>query len=538
MTNRPSPTQSILSSRDAGSEMIPSRWLQRGLFDHAAHRNVDLPDIATSRLPQRSSPRELPEDQQKVMIAGIDSCTACHRSEELAETSGARGRRDGGDDRAGSRLGHPIVAHFVIAITRRMRKASACPTAAILRYRGRGRDEFRSIVIGDASLLRNHLLAVGAQLKRGSRRNAFVGKRQISRRQRSRLGERPVPRRPVTAVSKAEAPLGIMRCPLGWPVTHMPEPDVCCGTRTLAKSSSDWRPGLRVIGRPMTTCCELAASVATPVPRRRIARRPGTQATGTQATGTLDERLLTQGVHCESCHGSAEKWLEPHLRSIGAAQRFDPATGMRDTESIVGRAATCVRCHVGSRSEDGMIRDMNHDLIAAGHPALRFDLLIYNDNLPKHWDGRKRSGAASSRIGGSCSSSRPRDEPVAAGIVGLGACRDHLQDRSAAPWPELSDYDCFACHQSLSMQEYLLPPRGNGQMKSPLHVSDGLPVWNSWHTVGNELEIRGNRRALEILSPHRSDPAQIAPLAKQIAERFREKASRAIGLLLTKSTAI
>ena len=262
----------------------------------------------------------------------------------------------------------------------------------------------------------------------------------------------------------------------------------------------------------------------------------GTQATGTQATGTLDERLLTQGVHCESCHGSAEKWLEPHLSiDWDGSKRFDPAMGMRDTESIAGRAATCVRCHVGSRTEDGIIRDMNHDLIAAGHPALRFDLLIYNDNLPKHW-------AADSEVEQRFTESAVRVRQVGRAVNAMAAAtlaseraRDHLQDRSAAPWPELSDYDCFACHQSLSINEYLLPPRGNGQMKSPLHVSDGLPVWNSWHTVNNELEIRGNRRALETLSPHRSDPAQIAQLAQQIADRFREKVSQRSVPSLTES---
>lgn len=74
--------QSILSSRDAGSEMIPSRWLQRGLFDHAAHRNVACQYCHAAAYPN-DQPSGTAVDQQKVMIAGIVSCTACHRSEEL-----------------------------------------------------------------------------------------------------------------------------------------------------------------------------------------------------------------------------------------------------------------------------------------------------------------------------------------------------------------------------------------------------------------------------------------------------------------------
>ncbi len=93
----------------------------------------------------------------------------------------------------------------------------------------------------------------------------------------------------------------------------------------------------------------------------------------------LPTQLITDGVSCKSCHGTAERWLTEHTKlSWQGPMRFEQATGMRDTESIVGRSETCVRCHVGSRSSDGLVRDMNHDLIAAGHPALRFDLWIYN----------------------------------------------------------------------------------------------------------------------------------------------------------------
>ena len=171
-----------------------------------------------------------------------------------------------------------------------------------------------------------------------------------------------------------------------------------------------------------------------------------------------------------------------------------------------------------------MVRDMNHDLIAAGHPALRFDLLLYNENLPKHWNAQNESERRFSR-----SAIRVRQvgraiNLVAAASLASERANDHLADHSAAPWPEFSDYDCFACHQSLSMREYQLPRRADGGRKTPLHVSEGLPVWNSWHTVGNELEMRETRRALEVLSPPRSDPAKIAPLAKQIAERFLGKA--------------
>ena len=202
-------------------------------------------------------------------------------------------------------------------------------------------------------------------------------------------------------------------------------------------------------------------------------------------TGLLDEATLHEGVSCEACHGAASKWQERHvLEAWKGPRRFEPQTGMIDTESVIGRAKSCVRCHVGSRSADGRTRDMNHDLIAAGHPALRFDLLIYSENLPVHWDVNadtevkfNESPIRTRSVGRSVSLA------AAAALSGERAS-EHLKD-STVPWPELADYDCFACHQSLSIAEFKLPP--SDRSKSPLRVSLGLPVWNTWYTTNRCL---------------------------------------------------
>lgn len=250
-----------------------------------------------------------------------------------------------------------------------------------------------------------------------------------------------------------------------------------------------------------------------------------------EKTGLLDGAVLAAGVSCESCHGAAENWLDKHLEADFAGPKpfverevgkeFEP---MNDTVTVVGRAETCVRCHVGSRTTDGLTRDMNHDLIAAGHPALRFDLLIYNENLPKHWgtqrDDEKRFNESAVRIR---NVGRAINLAAAASLASQRASA-HVSDHNSVPWPELADYDCFACHQSLSIREYRLPPTDKNGNKSPLHVSDGLPVWNAWHTV-NQLDMRENRRALETLSPHKSDPENIARLGKQLAAKYRKVAA-------------
>lgn len=235
-------------------------------------------------------------------------------------------------------------------------------------------------------------------------------------------------------------------------------------------------------------------------------------------SGLLDDAILAAGVACESCHGPAGNWLQPHLQmDWSGPQRFDSSSGMIDTESIMGRAESCVRCHIGSRAADGMIRDLNHDLIAAGHPALRFDLLIYHENLPQHWAG---DSPVERRFNESAVRLRKVGRAInlaAAASLAAERARDHLKD-PVVPWPELADYDCFACHQSLSIEEFQLPP--TAKPKSPLHVSNGLPIWNAWHTL-NQLDLESKRSTLEALSPHRSDPSRIAAQGEQLAVRYR-----------------
>lgn len=205
------------------------------------------------------------------------------------------------------------------------------------------------------------------------------------------------------------------------------------------------------------------------------------------STLALNRERVGEGVSCESCHGQADNWLGPHvLASWTGPMRFESQTGMLDTESLISRAEGCVRCHVGSRTADGMVRDMNHDLIAAGHPALRFDLLTYNDNMPHHWNdfGDVEQKFSESAI-------RVRD---VGRMVALSAAARLSAERAAAslskpsadssshaivPWPELSDFDCFGCHQSLLPRSYRLPSNVDG--KPSLQISSGLPRWNAWY---------------------------------------------------------
>ena len=53
---------------------------------------------------------------------------------------------------------------------------------------------------------------------------------------------------------------------------------------------------------------------------------------------------------------------------------------------VGNRAKACVGCHIGAPAEgDWPLRDMNHDMIAGGHPRLQFDLRLFLEAMPEHW---------------------------------------------------------------------------------------------------------------------------------------------------------
>jgi len=84
---------------------------------------------------------------------------------------------------------------------------------------------------------------------------------------------------------------------------------------------------------------------------------------------------LTEGVHCDSCHGPAEKWLEPHAEK-GWTHEQSVKLGMYDTKNFLLRAEKCVSCHL----------QIDQDLVAAGHPdLLAFELATFSANMPPHW---------------------------------------------------------------------------------------------------------------------------------------------------------
>jgi hypothetical protein len=154
------------------------------------------------------------------------------------------------------------------------------------------------------------------------------------------------------------------------------------------------------------------------------------------------------GVGCETCHGPAERWLTVHyqagFKEKSAAEK--ERLGLLPTKDLTFRAKQCVACHVGNAE-----KEVNHDLIAAGHPRLSFEYAAYLALYPKHWSAaeerqRYPDFAARAWVVGQLVSAREALALLQARAEGAEA-----EGTRRKPWPEFSEYDCFACHKDLKV---------------------------------------------------------------------------------------
>ena len=178
---------------------------------------------------------------------------------------------------------------------------------------------------------------------------------------------------------------------------------------------------------------------------------------------------FADGVGCESCHGPARDWLGMHstLEWKGLSGATKKSMGFIDTTAdLEARVQLCVSCHVGSPG-----KDVNHDLIAAGHPRLNFEFSAFHANLPKHWDVHASRSAETKDI-----ELDPAFEARAwliGQLVTAQAAVRLLQDRTRDehPWPELSEYACFSCHHDLKHDSWYHARR----------KSTGQFAWGTWN---------------------------------------------------------
>ena len=170
-----------------------------------------------------------------------------------------------------------------------------------------------------------------------------------------------------------------------------------------------------------------------------------------QVEGQVDPE---DGVQCEQCHGPASGWRAEHAEE-GWTHEQSVARGMIDLDNLAVRGHTCHRCHLGNAQQE-----VDHELIASGHPILAFELDNYAESLPRHWNRNETN------------------DGVRAWATGqVMKFRDSLTNLSrhakGDEWPEFSDMSCFNCHHALKGSEWRQvrgwPDRA------------GLPSWSPQH---------------------------------------------------------
>jgi hypothetical protein len=241
--------------------------------------------------------------------------------------------------------------------------------------------------------------------------------------------------------------------------------------------------------------------------------------------------LLADGVGCELCHGPAKNWIREHTQTDWLsgyhAGRPAPLSDMWDTRNLLSRARICSGCHVGDRR---LGRDVNHDLIAAGHPRLNFEFHAYLGVMPKHWcdaPGAKagfrtdRESHAETWAIGQLTAAEAAlrllaDRAAAAEKQTVGS-----RERAGAPWPEFAEYGCYACHHTLDLKRPTAA-RGEASAEKSTTRSTSLPwTWGTWYFPDSELrlllqsELLGNlpdaKSAIESIERLRAEMAKPAP---------------------------
>jgi hypothetical protein len=118
--------------------------------------------------------------------------------------------------------------------------------------------------------------------------------------------------------------------------------------------------------------------------------------------------------------------------------------GMRPTKDLLARGQACTECHIGLGSSD-----VNHDLIAAGHPRLNFEYGSQLAKLPKHWrinDDKARHPDYEAKV---WALGQILTAKASLDLLESRASRS-IPDDSSSPWPEFAEYSCFSCHHELA----------------------------------------------------------------------------------------
>ncbi len=161
----------------------------------------------------------------------------------------------------------------------------------------------------------------------------------------------------------------------------------------------------------------------------------------------------SDGVTCEHCHGSAEQWVEAHSQSSWEQKRGEYfSRGFVDLRNYEVRARKCASCHV----------EIDHEIVAGGHPPLQFEMVAYAQ-IMKHWDDQRR-------VGGPDAFSPDPTLWAVGQITGLRRALAMTAERAGSAnyaglgkFPHFQSGNCYQCHHKL-VEDALRQARGHYAM--------------------------------------------------------------------------
>ena len=248
----------------------------------------------------------------------------------------------------------------------------------------------------------------------------------------------------------------------------------------------------------------------------------------TNPASANDPARRAEGMNCDSCHGNPDRWMSPHtaFADKNRTQAYD-AVGMPKLFDLGTRAELCAGCHVGAPADPARglpLRDMNHDMIAAGHPRLNFDFAEYQRRMNPHWFEKDRTAPDPHTPAGPAFEAK-------AWLVGRVASAEAacalLADRAtrADPWPEFAEMNCFACHHEFEPASWRLPAAQRTPPRKP-----GMAAWQTLWPVTRpddftKLGSDANHDVVELIArmerSRSPNPALAATAAAGSAKKLR-----------------
>jgi hypothetical protein len=242
---------------------------------------------------------------------------------------------------------------------------------------------------------------------------------------------------------------------------------------------------------------------------------------------------ISEGVSCESCHGPAQGWLGQHTAKDSPEKHAKSVElHMTDTRNVIPRTERCLECHLGTSQ-----KFVDHEMIAAGHPDLFFELDSFSAIMPRHWNQPRQTP-----------SNQPAEDPAWVTVrdwstgqaVQLRKSMDRLIWRAKNErydkkdvWPEYSELSCFACHHSLGpakdswRQEHGFPGRraGDPAYNTSRSIVFHLLAKQVDPAAAQDLEKQVTAVADEMskLNPDRNAVVAAASAAVPSAQRIAER---------------